>query len=96
MTISNRVQELRSGFTPTFWIANILELFERLAFYGAKAVLVVFLAERVGLVEEAGRFAGTFTFVLYFLPVFAGVFVDKYGFRKSLMAAFSFLLLDIS
>jgi proton-dependent oligopeptide transporter, POT family len=88
MTITQRVQELRSGFTPTFWIANILELFERLAFYGAKAILVIFLAERVGLKEEAGTLAGTFTFVLYFLPIFAGVFVDKYGFRKSLMSCF--------
>lgn len=71
-----------------FWVANTLELFERLAYYGAKAVLTVFLAEKVGLHEEAGTLAGTFNAVLYALPILAGVVVDKYGFRRSLMACF--------
>jgi dipeptide/tripeptide permease len=44
----------------------------------------------VGLDKEAGTLAGIFNFVLYFLPVVAGVFVDKYGFRKTLIACFSF------
>jgi POT family proton-dependent oligopeptide transporter len=88
MTITNRLQELRSGFSPTFWIANTLELFERLAFYGSKAVLVVFLTDKVGLVNEAGTLTGIFSGVIYSLPIVAGVFVDKYGFRKTLMTCF--------
>ena len=88
MGIAQRISEFRSGFSSTFWIANTLELFERLAFYGAKAVLVKFLAERVGLNEEAATLTGLFSFVIYFLPVVAGVLVDKYGFRKTLMSCF--------
>ncbi len=88
MNLNARVQEIRSGFSPTFWIANSLELFERLAFYGSKAILAVFIAEQVGLREDASSLAGIFTFIIYFLPILAGVFVDKYGFRKSLMACF--------
>jgi POT family proton-dependent oligopeptide transporter len=88
MSIAQRISEFRSGFSSTFWIANTLELFERLAFYGSKAVLVKFLAERVGLNEEAGKLTGLFSFVIYFLPVVAGVLVDKYGFRKTLMSCF--------
>jgi proton-dependent oligopeptide transporter, POT family len=88
MNLTARVREIRDGFSPTFWIANTLELFERLAFYGSKAVLAVFIAEQVGLKEEASRLAGIFTSVIYFLPILAGVFVDKYGFRKSLIACF--------
>jgi proton-dependent oligopeptide transporter, POT family len=88
MTITNRLQELRSGFSSTFWIANTLELFERLAFYGSKAVLVVFLTDKVGLVKEAGTLTGIFSGVIYSLPIVAGVFVDKYGFRKTLMTCF--------
>src|SRR5690349_6006844 len=76
-----------SGFSPTFWIANTLELFERLAFYGSKAILLVFLLDKVG-VKEAATFIGIFSGIIYFLPVIAGVFVDKYGFRKTLMACF--------
>ena len=36
-------------FSRNFWVANTLELFERFAFYGSKAVLTIYLAERVGL-----------------------------------------------
>ncbi len=90
MSISDRVNEIRTGFNNTFWVANVLELFERLAFYGSKAVLTVYLATKVGLTEEAGSLAGLFNLVLYSMPVLAGVFVDKFGFRKSLMACFGF------
>jgi len=89
MTFSERWQEIRTGFHPTFWVANTLELFERFAYYSAKAVLTVFLATKVGLKEEAGFLAGLFNAFLYALPVIAGVFVDKYGFRRTLMACFA-------
>ncbi len=88
--IAARIRQLYSGFSSSFWIANTLELFERLAYYGSKAVLTYYLANKVGLDKEAGTLAGIFNFVLYFLPVVAGVFVDKYGFRKTLIACFSF------
>lgn len=78
---------LRSGFAPTFWIANTLELFERLAFYAAKGVLAVFLVEKVGL-ANGSTLAGTFSALIFSLPIIAGVFVDKFGFRKTLMSCF--------
>lgn len=89
MDLSARFTLLRSGFSRSFWIANTLELFERLAFYGAKAVLTVFLATKVGLVDEAGKLAGMFSAVIFALPILAGVLVDRYGFRKTLMACFA-------
>lgn len=89
MGLRDRYLEIRHGFEPTFWVANTLELFERLAFYGAKAVLVIFLATRVGLGDDAGKLAGMFSALIFFLPVVAGVFVDKYGFRKTLIACFA-------
>lgn len=89
MGLRDRYLEIRHGFQPTFWVANTLELFERLAFYGAKAVLVIFLATRVGLGDDAGKLAGMFSALIFFLPVVAGVFVDKYGFRKTLIACFA-------
>jgi dipeptide/tripeptide permease len=89
MNYRQRAIALVHGFAPTFWIANTLELFERLAYYGAKAVLTVYLADKVGLKEEAGTLAGMFNAVLYALPIVAGVFVDKYGFKRTLMACFA-------
>lgn len=89
MVITKRLQEFRSGFSSTFWIANTLELFERLAFYGMKAVLTVFLVNKVGLVDEAGTLAGLFSGIIYLLPILAGVLVDRYGFRRTLMTCFA-------
>jgi dipeptide/tripeptide permease len=81
---------VRSGFSRTFWVANVLELFERFAYYSSKAVLAVFLAEQVGLGSTAATFlAGSvFNTLLYFLPLLAGTVVDRYGFKRSLMACF--------
>jgi len=89
MSFSDRLSVLRTGFTSTFWIANTLELFERLAFYGTKAVLVFYLAKKVGLNEEAGTLTGWFTTLVFSLPIIAGVFVDRYGFKKTLMTCFA-------
>jgi POT family proton-dependent oligopeptide transporter len=84
------LDSLRSGFSRTFWVANVLELFERFAYYGSKAILVVFIAEQVGLgAESAGFLAGSvFNTLLYFLPVLAGTVVDRFGFKRSLLACF--------
>ena len=89
MTLNQRFQEVRSGFDSTFWIANILELFERLAFYGTKGVITFFIAKKVGLENEAATLASLFSGVIYSLPIFAGVLVDRYGFRKTLLACFA-------
>src|SRR5215471_20951709 len=90
MPLTARLDKLRREFHRTFWIANTLELFERFAFYGSKAVLAVYLAEKVGLgPQAAGALVGAFSGVLYFLPILAGTLVDRYGFRRTLAACFS-------
>jgi dipeptide/tripeptide permease len=89
MSLTARLSKSFKGFNSLFWIANTLELFERFAFYGAKAVLVVFFRDYVGLVTDAGALAGFFTFMVYGLPVVAGVLVDRFGFKKTLMACFA-------
>ena len=86
-----RIGDLTRGFQRSYWVANILELFERLAFYGSKAVLAVYIAEKVGLGPQvAGSLVGLFSGVLYSLPIVAGTFVDRYGFRRTLTACFAF------
>jgi dipeptide/tripeptide permease len=79
------------GFSRTFWVANTIELFERFAYYGSKAILAVYVAEQVGLgPEKAGWLVGSvFNTLLYFLPIFAGTIVDRFGFKKSLMLCFA-------
>ncbi len=82
---------MQTGFQQTFWVANIIELFERFAYYGSMAVLSVYLADKIGLDPvTVGILFGLFTGVLYSLPFIAGTFVDRYGFKRSLIACFSF------
>lgn len=90
MSVSQPVA-VRHGFSLNFWVANILELFERFAYYASKAVLAIYLAEQVGLGAETGTWlAGSvFNTLLYFLPVLAGTVVDRFGFKRSLMACFA-------
>jgi dipeptide/tripeptide permease len=91
VNVSTQAATLRSGFSRSFWVANVLELFERFAYYSSKAVLAIYLAEQVGLGAETGTWlAGSvFNTLLYFLPVLAGTIVDRYGFKRSLMACFA-------
>jgi dipeptide/tripeptide permease len=85
------LETLRTGFTRSFWVANTLELFERFSYYASKAVLAVYLAEYLGLGPVTATFyAGSvFNTLIYFLPALAGTVVDRFGFRRSLMACFS-------
>jgi dipeptide/tripeptide permease len=77
--------QLRPGDARIFWVANVLELFERFAYYGSKAVLAVYIAEQIGLGSQAATFlAGSvFNTLLYLLPPLAGTIVDRYGFKRS-------------
>ena len=36
------------SFPRTFWVANVMELFERAAYYGLNAVLARYLTDKVG------------------------------------------------
>jgi len=89
LDLAARLSELKSGFARTFWVANLLELFERFSFYGSKIVLAVFLAETVGLGPFGVSLVGFYGFAVFCLPILAGPFVDRFGFRKSLAACFA-------
>jgi dipeptide/tripeptide permease len=86
---SQRLKEIRTGFERAFWVANFTELFERLSYYGATAVLAIFLSEQLHFTKElTGWMMGTFGFVVWFLPVLGGALADRFGFRRALMFAY--------
>lgn len=79
-------------FPRSFWIANVIELFERAAYYGMFLSLTLALTTRVGFTDkQAGLIGGTFAFYLYFLTPFSGALADRIGFRRALMLAFALL-----
>ena len=84
MEQTGTMQKLKSGFQHSFWVANGMELFERLAYYGQATILSVFLRDHLKFNEvEAGQLSSIFGGLIYFLPIFAGALADKFGFQKS-------------
>jgi dipeptide/tripeptide permease len=58
--------QLTWKLSKIFWIANIVELFERAAYYGVFIAFVIFLTEIVGFTDrEAGWIGRVFAALLY-------------------------------
>ncbi|MGA7187030.1 MAG: MFS transporter, partial [Candidatus Acidiferrales bacterium] len=92
MSFSQRLEEIRSGFEPAFWVANVSELFERLSYYAAFASLARYLHETLNFpVEQAGSLTGLFGGLVWFLAAFGGTLADRLGFRRSLSLAYLIL-----
>ncbi len=94
MSFSQRLAEIRTGFERSFWVANFTELFERLAYYGATAVLAIYLNEQLHFSKElTGWMMGIFGLVVWLLPVLGGTLADRFGFRRALL--FAYLVMTI-
>jgi MFS family permease len=86
------VAELRD-LPRTFWMVNIMEMFERLAYYGVRVVIPIYIAQA----DEIGglHFSQTdkgLIFMLWALvqsgvPVFSGGFADRYGYKRTLVVS---------
>ena len=94
----NKVKK-SSKFPKTFWVAVVMEFFERGSYYGMMSVLSVFLVLNgadggLGFSkEQAGSILGTIPPLLYFLPIVAGAIADRYGYRKILYFAFGCMVM---
>ena len=79
-------------FPKAFWVGNVLELFERAAFYGIFIVLTLFLTDVVGFTDvQTAWIVGPFAASLYILPFITGAAADRMGFRSALILAFALL-----
>lgn len=82
-----------SGLETRFWIVNIMEMFERLAYYGVRAVIAIYMVLPTELggpqfthVQKANIFAA-WASVQSVLPVFTGGFADRYGHKRTIVVA---------
>ena len=79
-------------FPRVFWTANVVELFERAAYYGCFIALALYLTDSVGFTDvETGWVIAVFAAMLYFMPTFMGLLADRIGFRAALILAFVLL-----
>lgn len=81
-------------FSKPFWVANFVELLERLAFYAVFIVITLYLSNVWGFSDvQAGLISGVFSALLYLLPLFTGAYADRIGFRSAIILAFALLTL---
>ncbi len=92
MSLGQRIEEVKSGFERSFWVANVSEIFERLAYYGSFASLANYLRETLSFpTQQTGTLTGLFGGMVWFLAIFGGAVADKLGFRRALSLAYLIL-----
>ncbi len=92
MSFAQRIEEVRGGFERSFWVANVSEIFERLAYYGSFASLANYLRETLNFpTEQTGTLTGIFGGMVWFLAIFGGAVADRLGFRRALSLAYLIL-----
>jgi POT family proton-dependent oligopeptide transporter len=92
LSFSLRLKEIRDGFEPAFWVANVSEIFERLSYYGAFSSLANYLHESLNIpVTQTGSLAGLFGGMVWFLAILGGAVADRLGFRRALSLAYLIL-----
>ena len=87
-------QQIR-GLKPNFWYSNWMEANERLAFFGARAILPLYMVYAVaqgglGLsFSQKGLIFSIWALIQCLVPMVSGGFTDQYGYKKSLYAAYT-------
>ena len=90
-----KLTQLFLKFPRAFWISNIMELFERWAWYGFYNAFALYLTlskdtGALGFTQaQKGIIMGTGTMLLYFLPIITGALADRVGFKKMLVLSFT-------
>ena len=83
------------SFPGSFWVANLMEMLERLAYFSVRAVVGIFIVEaaaRGGLELthfQRGTIFTVWALIQTLLPMFTGAYSDRYGYRVSLYIAFT-------
>jgi MFS family permease len=81
------------GFTVGYWMLNIIEMFERLAYYSIRVVVALYIMQAddpSGLhftAVQKGTIYGWWFIFQSLLPTFTGGFADRYGYKKSLFVS---------
>jgi POT family proton-dependent oligopeptide transporter len=90
VVVHERLSAQLGRLPRAFWMLNIMEMFERLAYYGVRVVIPIYIAqadEIHGLhftQSEKGFIFMLWALVQTGVPVFSGGFADRYGYKKTI------------
>lgn len=82
-------------FSKSFWASNVIELFERWAWYGFYMAFAMYLvsSKDVGALEftqtQKGAIMGVGSALLYLLPILTGAIADKVGYKRMLILSYT-------
>jgi len=88
------------SFPAAFWVANTMEIFERMSWYGWFTVMALYVTGSVetgGLgftTETRGALQAIVPFFLYLFPVLTGALADRYGFKKTFVVAYLVMIVS--
>jgi len=88
------------SYPAQFWVANTMEIFERMSWYGWFTVMALYVTGSVetgGLgfsTETRGALQAIVPFFLYVLPVVTGALADRYGFKRSFIVAYIVMIVS--
>jgi len=72
-----------------FWMVNIMEMIERLAYYGVRVVIPIYIAQadEIGGLHftsiQKGEIFLWWALIQSLVPMISGGFADRYGFKKN-------------
>lgn len=73
-----------------FWMVNVMEMIERLAYYGVRVVVAIYIAQadEIGGLHftaiQKGQIFAWWAMFESFVPMISGGFADRYGFKKTI------------
>jgi POT family proton-dependent oligopeptide transporter len=79
-----------SQFERPFWMLNIMEMIERLAYYGVRVVIPIYIAQADEINGlhftqiQKGTIFFVWALVQSLVPMFSGGFADRYGYKKTI------------
>ena len=87
------------SLSKPFWMVNIMEMFERLAYYGIRVVIPIYIAQADEI--NGLQFTQTDKGIIFFwwaifqsiTPMFSGGFADRYGFKKTIAVSIAIKVL---
>ncbi len=79
----------RTPFPPIFWIANLVEVLERFAYYGIYVGFGIYMTTVLKYeAAQLGTVQSLFLFFSYIIPIISGTFADRFGFKKVLIVSY--------
>lgn len=78
----------RTPFASVFWIANLIEVLERFAYYGIYFGFGIYMTSLGYSRKDLGIVQSLFLAFSYVTPVISGTFADRYGFKKVLLVSY--------